>query len=116
MLVALPHALEDFHYHDFDRLGIAPPASNALLAIAYLVQLVAIALLATGRRAGAVLAGLAGIVWLAGDAALHGHDFLFAGAGYRHGLVSKLLEGLILVLGAACAASGWRVARLGRAR
>jgi len=116
MLVALPHALEDFQYRDFDRLGIAPPASHVLLAIAYLVQLVAIALLAAGRSIGGVLAGLMGIVWLAGDAALHGHDVLFAGAGYRHGLVSKLLEGLILVLGAACAATGWRVARLGRAR
>jgi len=116
MLVALPHALEDFHYHDFDRIGISPPASYAILAIAYFVQLVAIALLATGRRAGAVLAGLAGIVWLAGDAALHGHDFLFAGAGYRHGLISKLLEGLIFLLGAVCAATAWRAVRLGGSR
>ena len=111
MVAALPHALEDFHYGDFTRVGIEPSASYAILAIAYLVQLSGIALLAAGRNVGGLVVGLTGLVWLTGDAALHGHDFLFAGAAYRHGFVSRLLEGLIFVLGAACAAVGWRVWR-----
>ena len=111
MLVALPHALEDFHYGDFTRVGIAPSTSHAILAAAYLVQLGGIALLAAGHRAGGLVAGLMGLIWLTGDVALHGHDFVFAGAAYRHGSVSRLLEALVFVLGAACAATGWRVWR-----
>lgn len=116
MLVTLPHALEDFHYGDFARLGIAPSTSRAILVLAYLAQLTGIALLAAGRRAGGIVAGLMGIVWLAGDVALHGHDFVFAGAEYRHGFISRLLEALVFLLGAACAATGWRAWRLGGTR
>jgi hypothetical protein len=116
MLVALPHALEDFHYAAFERFGVPQWAAQAVLAGSYLTQLIAIGLLASGRSAGGLVAGLVGLVWLAGDAALHGHDIVLANAAYRHGLISRLLEALIFVLGAACAWIGWRVWRLSAPR
>jgi len=103
MLVSLPHALEDFHYGDLLRLGISLPLGVAILAAAYGTQLAGIALTARGRRAGPVLLGATGAIWCIGALAIHGHALLFAGPDYRHGLVSKLLEVLIIVLGAACA-------------
>lgn len=111
MLVSLPHALEDFHYGDLLRLGIALPAGVIILATGYGLQLAGIALTARGGRTGPALLALMGAVWCIGAIAIHGHDMLYAGPDYRHGLVSKLLEVLIIVLGAACAwlgALSWR--------
>jgi hypothetical protein len=106
MLVTLPHALEDFHYGDLLRLGIALPAGVALLAAAYGLQIIGIALTARGHRVGPALLGAMGTVWCIGALAIHGHDLLFAGPDYRHGLISKLLEVLIIALGALCAYLG----------
>lgn len=106
MLVSLPHALEDFHYGDLLRLGMALPAAVAILATAYVLQLTGIALVARGHRSGPVLLGVMGAVWCAGALAIHGHDLLFAGPDYRHGFISKALEVLIIVLGAVCALLG----------
>lgn len=106
MLVVLPHALEDFHYGDLMRLGIALPAGVVILIAAYALQLTGIALTVRGRRSGSALLGVMGAVWCIGAFTIHGHDLLFAGADYRHGFVSKALEALIIVLGAACALLG----------
>lgn len=103
MIVSLPHALEDFHYGDLLRLGIGLHAGIALLATAYGLQLVGILLTLRGHRVGLALLGVLGAVWCIGALAVHGHDLLFAGPGYRHGVVSKLLEVLIIALGALCA-------------
>lgn len=111
MLVSLPHAIEDFHYGDLLRLGIALPAGVTILVIAYSLQLSGIALTVRRRRDGPALLAIMGAVWCIGAIAIHGHDLLYAGPDYRHGFVSKLLEVLIIVLGAACAwlgALSWR--------
>lgn len=106
MLVTLPHALEDFHYGDLLRLGIALPAGTAILATAYALQLAGIVMTARGSRSGPALLGVMGAVWCVGAIAIHGHDLLFAGPDYRHGFVSKALEVIIIVLGAGCAVIG----------
>jgi hypothetical protein len=106
MLVSLPHALEDFHYGDLLRVGIALPAGVAILVVAYGLQLAGIALTARGLPAGPAVLGGMGAVWCIGALAIHGHDLLFAGPDYRHGLISKLLEVLVIVLGAFCAYLG----------
>jgi hypothetical protein len=106
VLITLPHALEDFHYGDLSRLGIALPAGVAILASAYALQLIGIILTWRGRRSGPALLGVMGAVWCIGAIAIHGHDLLFAGPDYRHGFVSKALEVLIIALGAICALLG----------
>ncbi|MBV8081474.1 MAG: hypothetical protein JOY86_00660 [Candidatus Eremiobacteraeota bacterium] len=103
MIVSFPHALEDFHYGDLARLGIALPFAIALLIVAYAMQLLGIALTARNTRAAPLLLGSMGAIWCVGAVLVHGHDVLFAGADYRHGLISKLMEVLIIVLGAAIA-------------
>lgn len=112
ILVSLPHALEDFAYGDLQRLGITLPAGVAILLGAYALQTVGIALTARARAAGPWLLASMGAVWCIGAILIHGHDLLFAGAGYRHGFISKLLEVLIIVLGASAAGLGVRLARL----
>jgi hypothetical protein len=103
MLVLLPHALEDFHYGDLLRLGISLPVGIAIFVGAYALEITGIALTARGYRGGSELLGVMGAVWCIGAIAIHGHDLIFAGAEYRHGLISKLLEVAVIVLGAACA-------------
>jgi len=111
MIVTVPHVLEDFHYGDLQRIGIPLPASAVLLLIAYALQTAGIVLIARGRRAGAWLLALMGAVWCVGAVVIHGHDLLFAGPEYRHGLISKALEALIIALGASVAWQGSWVAR-----
>ena len=100
MIVTFPHALEDFHYGDLARLGIPLSAEIGLLIAAYAAQLLGISLTARVTRAGPLILGVMGAIWCTGAVVVHGHDLLFAGADYRHGLISKLLELLIIVLGA----------------
>ena len=64
-----------------------------------------------GSRIGFALLGFTGTILCVGAIVIHGHDLLFAGAEYRHGLISKILEGLIIVLGAAAAWLSLRCAR-----
>ncbi len=110
MAVSLPHALEDFHYGDLARLGICQPLGIAMLCTAYAVQIIGLVLVVRGRRSGAVLLGAMGAVWCVGAAAIHGHDMVFGGEHYRHGMVSRLLELSIIVLGALATVLGMRTA------
>jgi hypothetical protein len=115
-LVAFPHALEDFHYGDLARFGISLSVSEWLLAGAYALQAIGIVLVLRGsERAGIVLA-FTGALWCIGAIVVHGHDMLFAGPEYRHGLISRVLEGLIIALSAASAVLGWRLWRSAAAR
>jgi len=111
MIVSLPHALEDFHYGDLQRIGIPLPASVLALLLAYALQTTGITLTANGRRAGTWLLALMGAIWSVGAIVIHGHDLLFAGPEYRHGHVSKVLEALVILFGAAVTWVGLRVAR-----
>ncbi len=111
MVVSFPHALEDFHYRDLARFGIDLPLGIAVLATAYAIQLVGIVLVLRGGRGGAMLLAAMGIVWCFGAIVVHGHDMLFAGEQYRHGLISRALELLIIALGVTVAALGILVAK-----
>ena len=97
--VSFPHALEDFHYGDLMRLGIPATTSYVLLATAYALQVIGIALSLRGSASGVVLLGAMGAVWCLGAVFVHGRDMLFAGPTYRHGVLSRSLESLIIVLG-----------------
>jgi hypothetical protein len=101
MIVSFPHALEDFRYGDLTRIGIPLPLEIALLIVAYALQLTGITLTARAVRFGPALLGIMGAVWCVGAIVVHGHDLLFAGPDYRSGLISKLLEALIIILGGA---------------
>jgi hypothetical protein len=52
-----------------------------------------------------------GVIWCVGAIVVHGHDMIFAGPQYRHGLISRLLELLVIALGAASATIGARLAQ-----
>ncbi len=106
MIVSVPHVLEDFRYGDL--LGIGAPATTvAVIALAaYTLQGVCVFLTGRGNRTAALVLGIAGAVWCIGAVAVHGHDLLLAGVGYRHGAISKVLEALLIVLGAAAAYLG----------
>ncbi|MBV8339722.1 MAG: hypothetical protein JO343_07230 [Candidatus Eremiobacteraeota bacterium] len=107
--VSFPHALEDFHYGDLLRLGIPASITYTLLATAYALQLIGIAFTLRGSASGVVLLGVMGAVWCLGALFVHGRDLLFAGAGYRHGMISRALESLIIVLGMFAAALAVRL-------
>jgi hypothetical protein len=99
--VVLPHALEDFAYGQLEDLGIAQPWGVAILAGSLTLVACGIVLVIRGIRLGAWILGVVGGIWCVGAIVIHGHDLLFAGSAYRHGLVSRALEGLIIVLGGA---------------
>lgn len=107
--VSFPHALEDFYYGDLTRLGIAVPGGYAILAIAYAIQFLGIALTLRGHAWGPPILGVMGAVWCLGVVFVHGHDLLFAGPAYRHGLRSRGLESMIIVCGMLCAALAVRL-------
>jgi hypothetical protein len=65
-------------------------------------------LVARGSSRGALLLALVGVVWCLGALIVHGHDLLYAGPNYRHGLISRMLELSIIVLGALLAVLGVR--------
>jgi len=113
MGVSLPHALEDFHYGDLMRLGIDRPVGIALLCSAYALQIAGVVLILRSRRSGSVLLAVMGGVWCVGAAMIHGHDMLFAGPTYRHGMISRLLELCIVILGGLAAIIGGRLAKQG---
>jgi hypothetical protein len=103
MIVSVPHVLEDFHYGDLLGIGIPVAAATAIVLAAYAIQIAGIILVVRGERLGAWLLGIAGAVWCIGALLVHGHDIVFANEGYRNGLISKILDVLIIFLGAAAA-------------
>lgn len=111
VVVSFPHALEDFHYRDLARFGIDLPVGIAVLATAYAMQLVGVVLVLRGSRDGSLLLAAMGIVWCFGAIIVHGHDMLFAGEQYRHGLISRALELVIIALGVTVAVLGILVAK-----
>jgi len=111
MIVSVPHVLEDFHYGDLLGIGIPAAAATAIVLAAWAVQIAGIVLVARGERLGAWLLGIAGLVWSIGALLVHGHDIVFANESYRNGLISKVLEELIIALGAAAV---WFAASINR--
>jgi len=106
MAVSFPHALEDFQYGGLSRFGVSLGAAHVILLVAYALQFLGVVLTARGHRAGPPLLGGMGLVWCTGAVLVHGHELLFAAPGYRHGIISRLLEGAIIVLGATAAVLG----------
>jgi hypothetical protein len=114
ILVSFPHALEDFHYGDLARFGVSLPFGIIILVALYSLQLEAIISILMGNPRAALLLAATGAIWCVGAIVIHGHDVIFAGPGYRHGLSSRLLELCIIILGALVAIVGIRVAQQGR--
>jgi hypothetical protein len=112
--VSFPHALEDFHYRDLARFGVSNPFGIVILAALYSLQLGAIVSILMGSARAALLLAATGAIWCVGAILIHGHDIIFAGPGYRHGVTSRLLEVCIIILGAFVAVAGIRVAQQGR--
>jgi hypothetical protein len=108
MFVSFPHALEDFHYGDLARFGITLPIGIVALSTSYAALVIGMLLVARGSSRGALLLALVGVVWCLGALIVHGHDLLYAGPNYRHGLISRMLELSIIVLGALLAVLGVR--------
>ena len=111
MLISLPHTVEDFQYGALVRFGVTLPLGIAILIIMYSVQLVALRLILLGSSRAALVLACTGAIWCVGAALIHGHEIILADSGYRHGPISKLLEVLIIVLGAVVAITGICVAQ-----
>ena len=105
--VSVPHVTEDFQYGQFSRPAIAETA----LAMVYLSQLGGVTMVIRSLPAGLTVLGLAALVWFVGAAAIHGPQITAAGP-YRHGLISKGLEIVLMLTSAATAVVGlWQKKR-----
>lgn len=104
----LPHVVEDFAHGIAGRVGL-DTGTGAFLVGGFLgVQVLGLLLLAAGRRAGWVVTGAVGVVWVAGAVADHG-PALLAGP-FRTGAPSVVwVLGLVVTQGAAAllALRGW---------
>ena len=112
IFVSFPHALEDFHYRELSKIAIAPRFGPFILAAAYTLQIIGIVLVLRLKPLGAWLLAAMSAIWCVGAVILHGHDMLLAGPNYRHGFLSRALEGGIIVLGATGAVLGAATARI----
>jgi hypothetical protein len=107
----VPHALEDFYYGALVHLGVSTAAGVAILVFGVGLAITGAALVFSGRPSGGWLLAVVGAIWSFGAIVIHGHDLLFAGPHYRHGLISRSLELVIILCGAALAVFGGRFAR-----
>jgi hypothetical protein len=107
----VPHALEDFYYGALVHLGVSTSVGVAILIVSVALIIAGAALVFSGRPSGGWLLAVVGAIWSLGAIVIHGHDLLFAGPHYRHGLVSRLLELLIILFGTALAVFGALSAR-----
>jgi hypothetical protein len=106
--VIVPHALEDFFYGEFTRLGVSQVLPRVILPATTVLTIYGALLVFFNRTPGGLLLSIIGLIWFLGDILIHGHDFLFAGPEYRHGFISRLLEALILVFGASLTVGGFQ--------
>lgn len=113
-IVTLPHVAEDFSYGNLLGLNVAPSLALAALACAYALQSYGTLLAFQADNRGALLLAFAGATWSVGAIAVHGHDILFAGSGYRHGTISRAAELAIVILGGTLAVVGLRQGLKGR--
>jgi hypothetical protein len=97
LLVTLPHSFEDFVAGVPGRFGLGVLAAGFLLACAYAVHVVGIALAARGSAWGYAINLLAGIGWLLGAAIDHLPEIVRPGP-YRAGFPSKAFEVGIMVV------------------
>jgi len=117
----VPHAAEDFLHGEPARLGLSNSSMAFVLAVAYAVQALAVALSACQKPAGHWLHLAVGLVWGLGAAVIHLPEVLAPGP-YREGLASHaLLFALMLSTAALSVASflalrqeGYGVRRAGR--
>ncbi len=104
-LFTVPHAAEDFLHGEPARLGLSNTSMAFVLAVAYAVQALAVALSACQKSAGHWLHLAVGLVWCLGAAVIHLPEVLAPGP-YREGLASHaLLFALMLSTAALSVAS-----------
>ncbi len=94
------HAFEDFAYGVPARLGVAPLPAAFILSLVYTGHLLSAVGTARGFRPAMAAGAVLGWGWSAAALLDHGRDIFFADP-YRAGLVSKALEGGIIIVGAA---------------
>lgn len=120
-LFTVPHTAEDFLHGEPARLGLSNSSMAFVLAVAYAVQALAVALSARQKPAGHRLHLCVGLVWCLGAAVIHLPEVLAPGP-YREGLASHaVLFGVMLSTVALSVASflalrqeGYGVRRAGR--
>jgi hypothetical protein len=101
--VSIAHSLEDFVYGIPARFGLSVVTAALVLGAAYVVQVTGILLAAKHARSGYMLTFATGAVWAIAAAADHLKEVLTVWP-YREGVLSKVLEIGIMLVGAALAA------------
>jgi hypothetical protein len=100
--VSIAHSLEDFVYGIPARFGLSVVAAALVLGAAYVVQVTGILLASKNARSGYMLTFATGAVWAIAAAADHLKEVLTVWP-YREGVLSKMLEVGIMLVGAALA-------------
>lgn len=107
-LVTLPHSVEDFVFGVPARFGVGVLTGGFLLGAGYALHALGILLASHGRSSGYIINLLVGLGWFFGAVLDHLPDVLFS-TSYRTGTSSKLLEVLVMLLGAALVALSSRL-------
>ncbi|HCI80420.1 MAG TPA: hypothetical protein DHW02_12100 [Ktedonobacter sp.] len=100
--VSIAHSLEDFVYGIPARFGLSVVTAALVLGAAYVVQVTGILLASKHARSGYMITFATGAVWAIAAAADHLKEVLTVWP-YREGVLSKLLEVGIMLVGAALA-------------
>jgi hypothetical protein len=98
--VTVPHTVEDFHFDEFHRFGVAPWQAAIVLSLVYVVQVAGAFFAGQRSRGGFALLLVGGLIWAVGAFLIHGHEIAAAGV-YRNGFISKAMEVAIIGLGIA---------------
>lgn len=113
--VSMAHSLEDFVYGIPARFGLSVISAALVLGAVYVVQVTGILLASKNARSGYMLTLATGAVWAIAAAADHLKEVLIVWP-YREGVLSKLLEVGIMLVGAALAVVSLVVLFMSRSR
>ncbi|GAC1401910.1 MAG: hypothetical protein NVS4B12_13140 [Ktedonobacteraceae bacterium] len=100
--VSIAHSLEDFVYGIPARFGLSVVTAALVLGAGYVVQATGILLASKNQRSGYMLTLTTGAGWTIAAAADHLKEILTVWP-YREGVISKVLEVGIMLVGAALA-------------
>jgi len=95
-MVTIPHAIEDFQYGVPESFGVNPSIAGLLVGIGLAVQVLGIIGVSQGTRWGLIITLVVAIGWVLGAILDHLPDIL-SSRPYRHGVLSRSLEALIIL-------------------